>query len=65
MESYLSLGLAAEAQSAGAILGYNFRSTVWYQDSYDLLVRAGLEARARGDSWLARIYRQTVKGEWL
>ena len=65
VESYLSLGLAAEAQSAGAILGYNFRSTVWYEDSYDLLVRAGLEARARGDSWLARIYRQTVKGEWL
>ena len=65
VESYLSLGLTAEAQTAGAILGYNFQSTDWYQDSYRLLTGAGLEPRARGDNWLARIYRQTIKGEWL
>ncbi|MEM0948503.1 MAG: outer membrane protein assembly factor BamD [Pseudomonadota bacterium] len=65
VESYLSLGLAAEAQSAGAILGYNFQSTDWYQDSFRLLTGAGLEPRARGDNWLSRIYRQTVRGEWL
>ena len=65
VEAYLSLGLTEEAQTAGAILGYNYRSTVWYEDSYALLTGQGLEAKARGDSWLARIYRQTVKGEWL
>ena len=65
VESYLSLGLASEAQTAGAILGHNFEATDWYQDSFALLTRQGLEPRARGDSWLARIYRQTVRGEWL
>ncbi|MHA6325457.1 outer membrane protein assembly factor BamD [Roseivivax sp. CAU 1753] len=65
VEAYLSLGLTDEAQTAGAILGYNYQSTEWYQDSFALLTGQGLEMRARGESWLARIYRQTVKGEWL
>jgi outer membrane protein assembly factor BamD len=65
VEAYLSLGLEDEAQTAGAILAYNFEATEWYRDSYSLLVERGLEAQARGDSWLARIYRQTVRGEWL
>ena len=37
VESYLSLGFTDEAQTAGAILGHNFQSTEWYQDSYQLL----------------------------
>lgn len=65
IEAYLSLGLTDEAQTAGAILGYNFQSTEWYQDGYRLLTDKGLEPKAKGDSWLARIYRQVVKGEWL
>ncbi len=65
VESYLSLGFTDEAQTAGAILGHNFRSTEWYQDSYRLLTARGLEPKARGDSWLARVYRQVVRGEWL
>ena len=65
VESYLSLGLADEAQTAGAILGYNYRSTVWYQDAFALLTGEGLSPRARGNGWLARVYRQTIRGEWL
>lgn len=65
VESYLSLGLDAEAQTAGAILGYNFKSTEWYTDSYRLLTGRGLEPKSIGDNWLAAIYRQVVKGEWL
>lgn len=65
VEGYLSLGLIDEAQSAGAILGYNFRSTDWYQDSYGLLTGQGLSAESRGDNWLSSIYRQVVRGEWL
>ena len=65
VESYLSLGLVQEAQTAGAILGYNYQSTQWYQDSYKLLTGRGLELEAAGDSWLASIYRQMVKGQWL
>lgn len=65
VESYLSLGLTAEAQTAGAILGHNYRSTEWYQDSYRLLTGRGLTLTSIGDNWLSAIYRQTIKGEWL
>lgn len=66
VESYLSLGMTDEAQTAGAILGHNFRSTVWYQDSYVLLTGRGLRPEPVGnDNWLSAIYRQTVRGEWL
>ena len=65
VESYLSLGLTDEAQTAAAILGYNFQSTDWYQDSFKLLTEKGLKPRAKGDNWLSRVYRQTVQGKWL
>ncbi|MEJ6398442.1 outer membrane protein assembly factor BamD [Yoonia sp. 208BN28-4] len=65
VEAYLSLGLTDEAQTAGAILGYNYQSTEWYQDSFALLTGRGLEARSAGDNWLSSIYRQVVRGEWL
>lgn len=65
VEAYLSLGLVAEAQTAGAILAYNFQATDWYRDTYRLLVENGLEAEAQGDGWLRQIYRQTVQGKWL
>lgn len=65
IECYLSLGITDEAQTAGAILGYNFQSTDWYQDGHRLLTRSGLAPRTRGDNWLAAIYRQMIKGEWL
>ncbi|MEP2532765.1 outer membrane protein assembly factor BamD [Shimia sp.] len=65
VEGYLSLGLTNEAQTAGAILGHNFQSTEWYQDSYKLLTAAGLKLKVTGDNWLSDVYRQTVKGDWL
>ncbi|MBW4707842.1 outer membrane protein assembly factor BamD [Roseobacter sp. YSTF-M11] len=65
VEAYLSLGLTNEAQTAGAILGYNYQSTDWYEDSYALLTGQGLTLEAAGDSWLRQVYRQTIKGEWL
>ncbi len=65
VEAYLSLGLDEEAQTAAAILGHNFKSTEWYQDSYRLLTGKGLEPKVRGKNWLATIYRQMIKGEWL
>ena len=65
VEAYLSLGLTDEAQTAGAILGYNFQSTDWYQDSFKLLTGEGLEPRTRGNNWLSQIYRQMIQGRWL
>lgn len=65
VEAYLSLGLTDQAQTAGAILGFNYRSTDWYEDSYALLTGQGLTLEAAGDGWLRQVYRQTVKGNWL
>ncbi len=65
IEAYLALGLEAEAQTAGAILGYNFQSSDWYQDGFALLTGRGLRAEVAGDSWLRAVYRQTVRGDWL
>ena len=65
VEAYLALGLTDEAQTAGAILGYNYQSSPFYQDSFKLLTGRGLEMKPKGNSWLAKIYRQVIKGEWL
>ena len=65
VEAYLSLGLTEEAQTAGAILGHNYQSTDWYEDSFRLLTGQGLQPRSRGNNWLSQIYRQSIKGEWL
>jgi outer membrane protein assembly factor BamD len=65
VEAYLSLGLVKEAQTAGAILGYNYQSTEWYEASYKLLTANGLKLKDRGNNWLSQIYRQSVKGQWL
>ncbi len=65
VESYLSLGLRDEAQTAAAILGYNFEANPFYQDSFRLLTGQGLTPEAKGDGWLTRIYRQAIRGEWI
>ena len=65
VEAYVALGLRDEAQTAGAILGYNFQSTVWYQDAFTLLTGEGLALEPAGEGWLRSIYRQMIRGEWL
>jgi outer membrane protein assembly factor BamD len=65
VESYLALGLTDEAQTAAAILGYNYQSSPFYDDSFRLLKGKGLSPEAKGEGWLRTIYRQMVRGEWL
>ena len=65
VECYLGLGLNEEAQTAGAILGFNYQSSPFYQDAFNLLKDKGLSPEAKGTNWLSSIYRQMVKGEWL
>ena len=65
VECYVGLGLDEEAQTAAAILGYNYQSSPFYEDSDRLLKGKGLSPEAKGESWLRKIYRQMVKGEWL
>ena len=65
VEAYLSLGLTGEAQTAGAILGYNYRGTTWYDDSFTLLTGQGLLLEPASEGWLRSIWRQSVRGRWL
>ena len=68
VESYLSLGLTADAQTAGAILGHNFGATDWFKDSHVLLTGQGLSTEAgdrRATKWLRTIWRRVAKGQWL
>lgn len=65
VESYMALGLTDEAQTAAAVLGYNYQSSPFYEDSFRLLKGQGLSPEVKGDGWLAQVYRQMVRGEWL
>ena len=65
VEAYLSMGLVEEAQSAGAILGYNYQATAWYQRTYGLLKNENLSPAEKGTGWLRKIHRQVLKGRWL
>ena len=65
VEAYLALGLNDQAQTAGAILGHNFKSSPFYVDAYAQLRGHGLSPQAKGDSWLTGVYRQVVQGKWL
>ena len=66
VEAYLALGLNDQAQTAGAILGYNYKSSPFYDDSYRLLTGRGLSPDAKkGSGWLSSVYRQMVAGQWL
>jgi len=56
-ESYYALGLADEAQTAAAVLGYNYPDSQWYKDSYTLLKSGGLEPRENNNSWLSKLFK--------
>ena len=55
-EAYLALGLREEAQTAAAVLGYNFPNSVWYPDSYALLEGVDLGPRDDEGSWISRTF---------
>ncbi|USG60393.1 outer membrane protein assembly factor BamD [Sneathiella marina] len=55
-EAYLSLGITEEAQTAAAVLGYNFPGSEWYQDSYALLDANYLKPEADEDSWIVKAW---------
>ncbi|WP_308915234.1 outer membrane protein assembly factor BamD [Jannaschia sp. LMIT008] len=65
VEAYLALGLTQEAQTAGAILGYNFQGSPFYDDAFAQLTGRGLAPEAAGRSWLRSVYDRTIRGRWL
>ena len=55
-EAYLGLGVKEEAQTAAAVLGYNFPGSPWYLDSYALLEGVDLRPEKKQGSWLSKIF---------
>lgn len=59
-ETYMAMGLTAEAQTSAAVLGNNFPDSEWYKDSYTLLQSGGLRPQEVGTNWLTKIGRTLV-----
>ena len=65
VESYLSIGLNREAQTAAAVLGENFVGSDWYAASYALLTERDLRPERSEDGFFDSIYRRVIQGKWL
>ncbi len=55
-EAYMAIGIDREAQTAAAVLGYNYPNEDWYEDSYKLLASDDLEPAINERSWIARAW---------
>jgi outer membrane protein assembly factor BamD len=55
-EAYLALGVLQEAQTAAAVLGYNYPGSEWYLDSYALLEGVDLRPETDEESWINRAF---------
>jgi outer membrane protein assembly factor BamD len=55
-EAYLALGVVEEAQTAAAVLGYNYPGSEWYVDSYALLTGIDVRPEKSDRSWIARAW---------
>ncbi len=55
-EGYMALGIRSEAQTAAAVLGHNFPSSVWYRDAYSLVSSNGEAPVASNSSWISRAF---------
>jgi outer membrane protein assembly factor BamD len=56
VESYMSMGVVNEAQTAAAVLGHNFPDSPWYERSFSLLQSGGLEPQENSGSWISRAF---------
>jgi outer membrane protein assembly factor BamD len=57
-ESYMTLGIVNEAQTAAAVLGHNFPDSRWYTDAYRLVQSGGLEPAENPTSWISQAFRR-------
>ena len=56
-EAYLALGIVKEAQTAAAVLGYNYPGTGWYRDAYTLLTTENAAPTEDEESWISKAFR--------
>src|SRR5581483_8942538 len=57
-ESYMAIGIVAEAQTAAAVLGHNFPDSPWYKDAYKLVKSGGVEPNEDQGSWISRAFKK-------
>ncbi|MGE0699528.1 MAG: outer membrane protein assembly factor BamD [Hyphomicrobiaceae bacterium] len=62
VEANVALGIIPEAQSAAAVLGYNYPKSKWYQSSYALLQKQGVKPEQSEGSWISRQWKKVVPG---
>ena len=55
-ESYYSLGLDSEAQTAAAVLGRNYPGSGWYRASYNILKGRNLKPVEDKRSWISQAF---------
>jgi outer membrane protein assembly factor BamD len=61
-ETYMSLGIVNEAQTAAAVLGHNFPDSTWYKEAYALVRGGGLEPYEDQGSWISRAFKKVGLG---
>jgi outer membrane protein assembly factor BamD len=55
-EAYMALGIVKEAQTAAAVLGFNYPGSDWYHDSYALLTKSDLAPKEDKASWISKAF---------
>lgn len=60
VEVYMALGVVNEAQTAAAVLGYNFPDSPWYKDAYKLVHTGGAEPQENKASWISQAFKRGV-----
>jgi outer membrane protein assembly factor BamD len=55
-ETYLAMGLVSEAQTAAAVLGFNFPDSTWYDEAYALLGTVGVAPNDGDRGWLGELF---------
>ena len=61
-ETYMSLGIVKEAQTAAAVLGHNFPDSPWYKDAYRMVRGGGFEPNEDQGSWISKAFRKVGLG---
>jgi outer membrane protein assembly factor BamD len=55
-EGYMALGIVSEAQTAAAVLGYNYPDSEWYKDAYQLVSSDGQAPVQNDQSWISKAF---------
>lgn len=56
-EAYVALGIIPEAQTAAAVLGYNYPDSKWYRESFALLQKYGSRPQMNEGSWITKTWK--------